>query len=231
MSARSRIERRLVAPVGTKLGDLGYARTPGADDVASGLFYKLVGELILTLGLEISSLYDARFTGSYYLGPSFEWAYMLPDYPEAAFQRIAVFLTREERERLLEPEFHGSRVTDGWWLGFDHDAIESFAEAVSLTESRFVSQPGMREAISASEHMREHVELASHTLSLASKSTRNHGELAYQPKPDPIIPSEYYIAAELVLREAEPELISKEYVALLARDTWRFRTLGRRGGK
>src|SRR5689334_11235785 len=71
--------------------------------------------LILNLGVETSKLYSDRFTGSYYLGPSFTWALMWPSFPRNAYERVGAFLRPAERRSLLEAEFQST--IDAWWIG------------------------------------------------------------------------------------------------------------------
>ncbi len=219
--------KRLINEVGSGLSRLGYQRVPGSSDLAAALVYRWIDEdLALTLGLEFSTRYQDRFTGSFYLAPSFHWSYVLADYPMRAYERIGKFLTAEERRKLLDPAFAEPGMIDAWWIGFDEDSVESFLEAVTLTEPRFLSQDNLREEILSSREMAEHRHLVQATQRRAADLGAEPGGLSRQPRRyQPPVPPPFYWAAEQVLTERLPDLVTRDFVKLLAEDAWRLANL------
>lgn len=213
--------KRLTGQLTRELERLGYQRRPGPAGGASCL-YKCLGRVVLTVGLEFSRHYEDRFTASYYLGPTFEWSYMLPGYPERAYVRIGKLLSADERERLLPPFFVQSGVVDAWWIGFTDASARSFVETVRLTEPRFLGAPSLVDDTLANEKMRIHVEMLRRVIEATKSGAVTKSELQQQPRRLPTgVPRPYFSAAEIVLREAKPTLVSPKYVALLAIDAWR----------
>ncbi|HYD41358.1 MAG TPA: hypothetical protein VEB43_11065 [Anaeromyxobacter sp.] len=214
----------LLQVLARELRAAGYRPVPGSKTIV----YKREDPLILTLGIEFSNRYKNRFSGSFYLGPTFEWGYMLRDLPRATYQRVGCFLTAEERHRLLDSAFTREGVVDAWWIGFTPNAVHSFVETVRTTEARFLAQPGLTPAIEASELMRAHVDIVRRTLEAATRQVEDPPSgLQHQPKHKMRdVSPEYYRAAELVLRQAEPSLISPDYVSLIAIDAWRMAVTG-----
>jgi hypothetical protein len=215
-------KKRLARAVTSGIDALGFQALEGPGGGAAALFYKRCGDLILLLGLELSRLYDERFTASFYLSFSFEWAYMLPGYPRNAYRRIGGFLTAEERARLLDQEFLGPGVVDAWWIGFQAESISHFVEAVRLTEPRFMAQPGLEGEIRSCEEEQKHMNKIRRVISMAQTLRNPPPTLHHQPKRrwEKVSPSHYW-AAEMVLAEEEPQLISSQYVQLLAVDSFR----------
>lgn len=225
-SARLLSKRKLLEGLGDGLRSLGYAPVPGPSGGCAALFYKCVDDLVLTLGVELSTRYKDRFTASLYLAPSFEWAYMPSDFPRNAYQRVGLTLLPEERARLLDPLFAQEGVVDSWWIGFNELAIASFVGAVQLAEPRFLSQPALRDEIRRSEKMKKHVTMVARVLEIAERMVRCPDGLRYQPpRAHVAVPRKYYCAAEVVLSEMASEKITPAYVELIANDAWRKATL------
>lgn len=217
--------RKLTARLTEELEKLGYARRPGPSG-GEVCFYKCLGRVVLTMGLEFSRHYEDRFTASYFLGPTFEWAYMLPGYSARAYRRIGKLLSAEERERLLPPFFSQAGVVDAWWVGFTEASACSFIETVRLTEPRFCDDPGLIDEALANEKMRLHVAMLRAIVELVSRGSPTASEFEYQPRRFPSgVPQPYFGAAEVVLRKAKPNMVSAQYVTLLALDAWRVATL------
>ncbi len=93
----------LIGSIHEHLAGTGYRRLPIKKD-ASALFFKPVSGLILTLGVEVSRRYSQTFTGSFYLAPTFSWAYAPPNgFPLKGFRRIGECLTPSQRKQ-IEPD-------------------------------------------------------------------------------------------------------------------------------
>ena len=219
--------RRLVEAVALGVGSLGYGRVAGPVSGALAVFYKRVDQLILTLGLEASAHYEARFTGSFYLSRSFEWAYVVRGFPTAAYRRIGHFLTADERAEMLEPEFCEVGVVDAWWTGFTPERVSVFVRAVELAEPRFRAQSGLREAVLECEGLRRHRQMLDEVVHLVETGSAPEGGI-FQPKQFPKdVPRDWFYGAELVLRRHRPESVNPKYVSLLALDAWRVAVHGR----
>ena len=91
-------KQKLIKLVKDGLHSLGYEEFKDTQLGTSGLFCKYVGEgFFLTLGLEISRLYECSYTASYYLSKTTRWASLGFDIPRKCWQRIGELLTDEER--------------------------------------------------------------------------------------------------------------------------------------
>jgi hypothetical protein len=179
--------------------------------------------LLLLFGLEFSCHYDERFTGSFYLSRSFHWGYMLRTFPREAFRRIGDFLTTNERGRLLAKEFQAPGVVDAWWINFSEKNCVSLIEAFDLTVERFLAQPDLLYKVQSCKELQDYMEMANATIRAAKTLTQLPSQCTNQPtKPKMNIGLNWYWAAELVLLTNKPALVSKDYVQLLAVDSWRL---------
>ena len=204
-----------------------YFPVPGPT-LSSGLFFKIIKEkYILLLGLEFSRLYDERFTGSYYFSRSFEWGYMVRDYPVEAYQRVAYLLELKFRKKYLEEKYRKKGVTDAWWTGFNETNILSFISTIKITEPLFLAQKNLIRNINNCKKYMEYVGMLEATAKLAqSNSFSINMELKHQPKNyvKNIEPA-WYQAAEIVLNNQVSELVQQSYVKLVAVDAWRVANL------
>lgn len=205
---------------------VGYSvLVPSENDVF--LFYKLDGLFVLTLGIEFSRHYDERFTGSFFLSKSFEWAYILPNFPRNAYARIGRFLTTDERKLLLEDEFCRQGVIDAWWSSFTREKSDLFIKTVVLAEPRFFAQSDLKKKLSECEDLSNHIRILEKVIVSSHKLNSKPSGLQYQPASIiKAVPQSYYYAAEIVLSEIKPEMVCQSYVSLVARDAWRFEQYG-----
>jgi hypothetical protein len=218
--------RHVIQDVSRRLEALGYRRVPGPIDGAAVVSYKAVDDLILTLGVQFSTRYADRFTGSFYLSRSLEWAYLPHGFPANAYQRVGRFLSVEERARLLQPFFSQRGVVDAWWEGTEAPVLSAFWEAIKLTEPRFLGQPGVITTV------RECEALALHRVIL-EEVARTGRDLVVAPQDLNHQPSSHYKgagprwywAAEIVLRRYKPDAVNPAFVGLVALDAWRVETL------
>jgi len=203
-----------------KLVQLGYSEFKDTRTGSSGLFVKIVNEkYFLTLGLEISRLYDARFTASYYLSKTTRWGAVWLDIPKESYERVGKYLTKEERKLLLDAEFNRDGVIDAWW---HENEIDKFFQTIELTEARFLNQENLFFKIENSIE----VQKLSHYSSCVIKSI-NEGRIDesfnYQFIPEKSIdnvPLIWFKAAEVVLLN-ESGILNSNTVTSLASDTWR----------
>src|SRR5215472_10548696 len=217
---------RFIKEISAYMAALHYGPVPGPLKTCAALFYKKIDDLVLTVGLEFSTRYKERFTASFYLSKSFHWGYMLPGFPKRAFERFGKFLEAPERKHLLDPFFAQPGVVDAWWIGFTSGSVESFLEALRLTESRFVEQPGLSDEVRNCEELKKHLVMVGEVVSGRRALKGPPPNLVHQPsRYAPPIPREYYWAAELVLAKHEPGLASVSFTDLLAVDSWRIENL------
>jgi hypothetical protein len=225
--------RGVIETLSAALEDLDYGRVAGPVKGAAAIYYKAIDGLFLTLGVEFSTRYDDRFTGSFYLSRSLEWAYVVRGFPMEAYQRIGHFLDSAERHRLLDPIFTEPGVVDAWWIGFTDSTVSAFVEAVRLTESRFLGQDGIRDAVLQSEGLKRHRDLLDEVARTTAALTAPPDVLIAQPKRYPAgVDPKWFWAAEVIISSRRPELLKPEYITLVALDAWRVVALagGSKGG-
>jgi hypothetical protein len=202
----------------------GYLKVPGPPAPAAALFAKSAGGLILSLGIEFSRLYLEKFTASFYLSSSFCWSLSFPDHPEAALRRIGSLLRIGERRRFVSARL-GKRVVDVWWTGFTLDNVRLFAEAVSLAEPRFLSQPGLERRLREFKQLQEHRIRLDDVRRETSFFRRSAKGLTLQPKRyAKNVPAKWYWAAEKVARTLPAEYQNPNFVSMIALDAWRTET-------
>lgn len=145
-------KRKLIIELQNQLESDNYKKLPLTPKGAGGAFYKFIGSYFLTLGIEFSSFYEERFTGSFYLSKTFTWSYAPPRYfPTNGYCRVGDFLRKEERLELLSPEFLEKGIIDAWWIGFTPENIQLFIKAVNISEKRFLDQKDLYKGIDDSE--------------------------------------------------------------------------------
>jgi len=217
----------VIATLSAALENLDYGRVAGPVKGAAAVYYKAIDGLFLTVGVEFSTRYDDRFTGSFYLSRSLEWAYVVRGFPLEAYQRIGHFLDVAERRRLLDPIFAEPGVVDAWWIGFADATVSAFVEAVRLCEPRFLAQNGLRDAVLQCDGLKRHRELLDEIGRTAAALTAPPDVLLAQPKRYPAgVDAKWFWAAELVISSRRPEVLKPEYVGLVALDAWRVAGLG-----
>jgi len=181
---------------------------------------------VLLFGIEFSRLYRERFTGSFFLSKTFEWAYVVPGFPKQAYRRIGGLMNKAERMQLLDNEFQEAGVKDAWWIGFSEASHLAFMEAHDLTISRFLEQPKLFELVRRCKEVDHHFDMVEQSIYLAETLKHKPAECRNTPTTPRLgIPLEWFWGAEVVLRKCEPKLVSNKYVELLARDAYRFQSL------
>jgi len=193
-------KKKLISLTKKGLSYLGYTPIKTTIIPAQGLYIKTVGELYLSLGLTIHRFYDCKFTGDYYLSKITSWATYWGDIPKNSYCRVGQFLTEEERGDLLHKD--QSKVgIDAWWDLDDEGAVENFLEAVRITESRFVNQEGLIDAIAHSKDIDEMWKLGQSTLDIVTANALSAGDFKFTPnKSIDDIPLEWFMAAEQAIK-------------------------------
>ena len=172
----------------------------------------------MTLGLEVSRLYDARFTASYYLSKTTRWGSVWYDIPKESYERVGKYLTKEERKLLLNEEFCRDGVIDAWW----HDnEVDNFFRAIELTEPRFLYQ----DLFSKIEESIEAQKLSHYSSAVINAIQEGRvDELAnykfIPEKPINDVPLIWFKAAEAVVLN-ENGILNSNTVKALAFDAWR----------
>jgi hypothetical protein len=212
---------RLIKLTKDELNKLGYILLKDIDSGANGLYGKLISpDLFLTLGLVISRYYDAKFTASFYLSKTTIWSAIWGDIPRDSYERVSVFLTREEREIFLSEEYTQEGVVDAWWND-SVDSISSFVNTVKITENRFIEQNDLLDRIEKSAEVNRLQDLSFQVIKQVNSS--KNGEI-FNYKFIPAkgigdIPLEWFETAERVLL-VEGEILNVNTVKRLAADAW-----------
>jgi len=193
---------------------------------AAAVYFQKWNGLILLAGIEFSRVYKQRFTCSLYLSRSFHWAYILPGFPNEAFRRIGNFITYTERTAYFEVEFCAQGVIDAWWIGFNNSNRDLFLEALDIAKPRFLGQNCLAEQVLGCVELQRHVEMCDRVRQSVFTISNMPVVITHQPaRLRQEIDLKWYWAAEVVLREYEPKLVSRKYVELLAVDAWRHQNL------
>ena len=206
-----------------QLVKLGYTEVKDSLTGAHGLFIKVLEDgFYLTLGLEMSSFYDTRFTASFYLSKTTRWASSWGDIPYSSYERIGVFLTKEERLLYLDEEHNKEGVRDAWWLADRKGDYDKFIQVVKITEPRFLAQKDLFFSI---ENSKEVEILSGYAKSvfrlIADGIDDDEYKYYYLPKNNvDDIPEQWFKAAEITLRQCGG-IVNTNTVKKLAGDAWR----------
>jgi hypothetical protein len=224
MAMQQSVRRSLIAAFGRGVQDAGYRPVRGPS-AAAALYYRRSGDLILTLGLELSRHYNNRHTCSFYLGRCFCWACVFPGMPHEAYERVTRFLNDDERASLLDPEYCAPGVVDGWWTSAHEAAVEASVRAAVLAETRFLAQPGVVGRVRGCTALAAHLDLVRLAAASASRLQAAPPNLRFQPKRYPRdVPAQWYWGAEQACMDAGvPE--PRYTVPMLAVDAWRLAEL------
>ena len=221
-------KQKLISLVKDGLHSLGYEEFKDTQLGTSGMFCKYVGEgYFLTLGLEISRLYECRYTASYYFSKTTRWASLGFDIPRKCWQRIGELLTDEERTCYFGEK---SLVVDKWWDSIDTVEVNDFLEIVSKTQSRIVENRRLIQEIEESTEISRQcrVDNLIQRVALSPQQEVLKGiEFEYLPKREiDSVPLLWFKAAEYVRRfqDTEPK-IDKTWVIIDATDAYRMYAL------
>ncbi|WP_184551106.1 hypothetical protein [Mucilaginibacter sp. FT3.2] len=215
-------KQKLIALSKKDLSSLGYQYVTDSITAAQGLYIKKVDDsLFLSLGLTISRHFDNIFTASYYLSKTTTWAAVWGDMPNESYVRIGHFLTQEEREKLLDEQHSKIGIRDAWWDANDTNSLKYFFEAVSITESRFLSQPNLFDSVKNSVEIRNMDELAKGVISMVNSNSYEDALYKFIPlKPVDNIPIEWFKAAELMIKDRRA-ILNENTVKRVAADAYR----------
>lgn len=215
----------LLAGILKSLLGQGYVQTPGPNPGAALVMHKHIDQLVLSLGVEFSRHYSDRFSGSFYLSRSYDWAYIVRGFPLEGYQRVGHFLSADERVELLDSEFCVPGVVDAWWIGFSDRSILRFVIAVETSEPRFLGQNGLFDRIVSCDGLLAHEELLREVISCVEPEQASSGDSRQRQQITSKIPLAWFKAAESVLCRRRPDAVTKKYIDLVAVGAWRIHQL------
>lgn len=212
---------KLINKLQDKIEALGYKYIKDSITGSDGLFIKRVSEqLFLSLGLVKSTLYDSKFTGSFYLSPTTRWGSVWGDIPKESYKRIGYFLN------LAQQDAAGPNtdlpINDLWWNFNSEEDILSFISSIKKAEGICLSMVELRTRIVNSKEVKELVIQRDTFLARHSASFENYKEeFKFLPKkPIDNIPLHWFKIAESVLISLDT-IVNANTVKLLAADVWR----------
>lgn len=208
----------LVKAIEERLVTIGYRRLP-LDKDAAALFFKPVQGVFLTLGIEVSARHRQTFTASFYLSPTFAWAYAPPNgFPLKGFRRIGVCLSPSQRKQ-IDPTATG-QVVDVWWHGFTPENVEQFAHFVLVAEAKFLKDRALQKAVASCPAMRELLQDLAAVQRAHDDKSLAESALVEKVRRVSMVPSRWYHAAAKVAREQAPDYNHKDGVKMLAEESW-----------
>lgn len=212
----------LLTAVKAELLKLGYTEIKDSITGAQGLFVKVMDRnFYLTLGMEISNLYDTKFTASFYLSKTTEWAVIWGDIPNESYKRVGIFLTKEERILYLDEEHNEEGVLDAWWDAVREGDYPKFIEVVKITEPRFLGQEDLFNKIENSQEVKKMADNVIDVFKVINKGVDESFSYQFLPKNKiDDIPTEWFKAAEMILTQKEG-ILNHYTVKNLAGDAWR----------
>ena len=122
--------QKIVSPY---LFELGYLFFKESRNLTDGLYAKkLANGLFITLGLNISRLYDCQFTIDLYLSRTTTIACCWKDIPRDCYSRPGFYLTEEE----LKPYEHDGKIIKDLWWSVDEESINDFVQILKKAQRR-----------------------------------------------------------------------------------------------
>lgn len=207
------------------LSNIGFRYIEDTTTVAKGLFYKRINnEYILTLGFVISK-FGSGFTASYYLSKTFEFGFIPGDFPHEAYQRISVFLEKNEKNGLIEEPWVKNGLLDAWWSDLSKHSIDCIIDVIKITEHRFLNQSNLFEMISSSLRLQNHLNMLKKVQGIVTESSDIVKINTLSSHPINVkynIPIEWYQAAEQVLSNERPLEVTPKFIEFIAIESWRL---------
>jgi len=214
----------LIGSIREHLAEAGFRQLPLKKE-ASALFFKPASGLFLTLGVEVSRRYRETFTGSFYLAPTFSWAYAPPnEFPLKGYRRIGECLTPSQRKQ-VEPDATAQQ-TDVWWHGFTPENAEQFAHFVTIAESKFLNTKGLVQSVKKSTAMRELLEQIAAVQQTYRQKTVANSPLVEKVRKEKTVPAKWYAAAAKVASERFQDYDHKDGIKMLAEESWLLSEFG-----
>lgn len=196
--------------------EMGYTYFKDTISAASGLFAKKIDDKIyLSVGITTSNLFYNSFTCDYYMGQSLTFAWLFEGIRDA-YKRPCQLLSHEE---LNKYQSNGVLSELYWWYSDDDKSIESFKEAVRITEARFINNIELRERVAANEGTKHQHDLATRVRMLVQSGVPDIETQFVPEKEKDGIPLIWFVAAEYV--QKDEKYFNKNTVFRLAADAYR----------
>jgi len=194
--------------------EMGYTYFKDTISPASGLFAKKIDEKIyVCIGIDTSNLYENAFDCNYYMGQSLTYALIYEGIRDAYLRSWQLF----SEEELNKYRSIGAFSEYFWWHSDDDNSIESFKDAVRLTEPRFINNLCLRERIAANEEAKHQHDLTTKVRMLVQCGVSDF-ETQFVPEKDGI-PLVWFTAAEFA--QKDERYFNKHAVFRLAADAYR----------
>ena len=196
--------------------EMGYTYFKDTISPASGLFAKKIDEKIyVCIGIDTSNLYENAFDCNYYMGLSLTYALLYEGIRDAYLRSWQLF----SEEELNKYRSIGAFSEYFWWHSDDDNSIESFKDAVRLTEPRFINNLCLRERIAANEEAKHQHDLTTKVRMLVQCGVSDFETQFVPEKEKDDIPLIWFIAAEYV--QKDEEYFNKNLIFSLAADAYR----------
>ena len=196
--------------------EMGYTYFKDTISPASGLFAKKIDEKIyVCIGIDTSNLYENAFDCNYYMGQSLTYALTYEGIRVAYLRSWQLF----SEEELNKYRSIGAFSEYFWWHSDDDNSIESFKDAVRLTEPRFINNLCLRERIAANEEAKHQHDLTTKVRMLVQCGVSDFETQFVPEKEKDGIPLVWFTAAEFA--QKDERYFNKHAVFRLAADAYR----------
>lgn len=196
--------------------EMGYTYFKDTISPASGLFAKKIDEKIyVCIGIDKSNLYENAFDCNYYMGQSLTYALIYEGIRDAYLRSWQLF----SEEELNKYRSIGAFSEYFWWHSDDDNSIESFKDAVRLTEPRFINNLCLRERVAANEEAKHQHDLTTKVRMLVQCGVSDFETQFVPEKEKDGIPLVWFTAAEFA--QKDERYFNKHAVFRLAADAYR----------
>lgn len=196
--------------------EMGYTYFKDTISPACGLLAKKIDEKIyVCIGIETSNLYENAFDCNYYMGQSLTYA-LLYEGIRDAYMRSWQLLSEEELKKYRSI---GAFSEDFWWHSDDVNSIETFKDAVRLSEPRFINNFDLRKRVVANEEAKHQQDLSTKVRMLIKNGVPDIKTLFIPEKEKDGIPLIWFAAAEYV--QKDEKYFNKNTVFRLTADAYR----------
>ena len=196
---------------------MGYTYFKDTISPASGLFAKKIDEKIyVCIGIDTSNLYENAFDCNYYMGQSLTYALLYEGIRDAYLRSWRLFSEGE----LNKYRSIGAFSEDFWWHSDDVNSIETFKDAVRLTEPRFINNSDLRKRVVANEEAKHQQDLTTKVRMLVKNGVPDIKTQFIPEKEKDGIPLIWFAAAEYV--QKDEKYFNKHTVFRLTADAYRL---------
>jgi len=213
-------KKQLIKHFKEGLKSLGYSEMRESQLGTAGFFCKSLDDgMYLTLGLEISHLYECRYTASFYWSMTTQWSTIGGDIPKDCYCRINKLMSEHEKEKA----FGNDPLC--WWNRLDNQSVDTFLHSIKVTELRLLCNGDLKERIIQS-HDVQRLSMIAETI----KSYYFNGfivppefEYIYTPTHEiDGVPQRWFEITEFILRNIiKDERTNKYMVIIKASDAYR----------